>query len=106
MNHSLTCMRSPLTSTHPRNQQQKQTNKQNKQKNTHHQTTKPKLGCADDLPAAVDAPMLRDDAFLRALHHALLEVALVEGALVCPETGRRFPVKKGIPNMLLHEDEC
>jgi hypothetical protein len=25
--------------------------------------------------------------------------------LVCPETGRKFPVNKGIPNMLLHEDE-
>ncbi|KAK6911317.1 Trm112-like [Dillenia turbinata] len=38
-------------------------------------------------------------------HHALLELHLEEGALVCPETGRRFPVNKGIPNMLLHEDE-
>jgi hypothetical protein len=25
--------------------------------------------------------------------------------LTCPETGRKFPVTKGIPNMLLHEDE-
>ncbi|MFS7888300.1 putative multifunctional methyltransferase subunit Trm112 [Helianthus anomalus] len=32
-------------------------------------------------------------------------VHLEEGALVCLETGRRFPVNKGIPNMLLHEDE-
>lgn len=68
---------------------------------------KPQLGCAEDLPAEVDPEVHpRDDVFLRALHHALLEVALVEGALVCPETGRKFPVKKGIPNMLLHEDEC
>lgn len=59
------------------------------------------------LPKEVDPDVHpRDDVFLRALHHALLEVALVEGALVCPETGRRFPVMKGIPNMLLHEDEC
>jgi uncharacterized protein YbaR (Trm112 family) len=35
----------------------------------------------------------------------LLQVHLEEGALVCPETGRRFPVSKGIPNMLLNEDE-
>ena len=27
------------------------------------------------------------------------------GDLVCPETGRRFPVSDGIPNMLLNEDE-
>ena len=33
------------------------------------------------------------------------QVHLEEGALVCPETGRRFPVSKGIPNMLLNEDE-
>ena len=47
-----------------------------------------------------------DDAFLRAFHHALLEVHLEEGALLCPETGRRFPVSKGIPNLLLNEDEA
>ncbi len=37
---------------------------------------------------------------------AAAQVELVEGALVCPETGRKFPVVKGIPNMLLNEDEC
>ena len=50
--------------------------------------------------------MLKDDEeFLRTFHHALLELMLEEGALVCPETGRRFPVRKGVPNLLLHEDE-
>lgn len=34
------------------------------------------------------------------------QVTLEEGSLVCPETGRKFPVSKGIPNMLLNEDEC
>jgi multifunctional methyltransferase subunit TRM112 len=33
------------------------------------------------------------------------QVCLEEGILICPETGRRFPVAKGIPNMLLNEDE-
>jgi multifunctional methyltransferase subunit TRM112 len=28
-----------------------------------------------------------------------------EGTLVCPESGRKFPINKGIPNMLLNEDE-
>ncbi len=42
---------------------------------------------------------------LQKLHHALLEIHITEGALICPETGRRFPIKNGIPNMLLHEDE-
>ncbi|KIZ07534.1 hypothetical protein MNEG_0423 [Monoraphidium neglectum] len=46
-----------------------------------------------------------DESFLKAFHHALLEVHLEEGALLCPETGRAFKVSKGIPNMLLNEDE-
>lgn len=48
---------------------------------------------------------LEDEEFLRKLHHALLELELEDGALVCPETGRRFEVKRGIPNLLLREDE-
>jgi multifunctional methyltransferase subunit TRM112 len=59
----------------------------------------------NELPAEVAADMLRDEAFLRKFHHALLELELEEGDLVCPETGRKFPVKKGIPNLLLREDE-
>lgn len=59
----------------------------------------------EELPETVEPGMLEDEAFLRKFHHALLEVHLEEGALVCPETGRRFPVQKGIPNMLLNEDE-
>ncbi|KAJ7536903.1 hypothetical protein O6H91_12G087700 [Diphasiastrum complanatum] len=59
----------------------------------------------NDLPEHVDDSMLEDDDFLHSFHHALLEVHLEEGALICPETGRRFPVNRGIPNMLLNEDE-
>uniref|UniRef100_A0A2P2JH93 Protein trm112 n=1 Tax=Rhizophora mucronata TaxID=61149 RepID=A0A2P2JH93_RHIMU len=62
------------------------------------------LGYAE-LPDEVDSSMLGSEEFLRKFHHALLELHLEEGALVCPETGRKFPVNKGIPNMLLHEDE-
>eukprot|EP00803_Ostreobium_quekettii_P007174 evm.model.scf_705.2 EVM.evm.TU.scf_705.2 scf_705:13464-16792(+) len=58
-----------------------------------------------NLPEEVQESMLQDEDFLRRFHHALLEVVLIEGALVCPETGRRFPVRKGIPNLLLNEDE-
>ncbi|KAH1057591.1 hypothetical protein J1N35_035656 [Gossypium stocksii] len=55
---------------------------------------------------APDPSVLESDLdFLTKFHHALLELHLEEGALVCPETGRKFPVNKGIPNMLLHEDE-
>ncbi|KAJ4793631.1 Multifunctional methyltransferase subunit trm112-like protein [Rhynchospora pubera] len=62
------------------------------------------LGFAE-LPEQADASMLSSDDFLRRFHHALLELHVEEGALVCPETGRKFPINKGIPNMLLHEDE-
>ncbi|KAL6856242.1 hypothetical protein ACP4OV_019044 [Aristida adscensionis] len=42
---------------------------------------------------------------IRRIHHALLEIHVQEGSLVCPESGRAFPIDKGIPNMMLHEDE-
>ena len=63
------------------------------------------LGADPPLPPTATAADLDDPAFLRALHHALLEVCLEEGSLVCPETGRAFPVERGIPNMLLTEEE-
>mmetsp|Transcript_24695 Transcript_24695/g.36400 ORF Transcript_24695/g.36400 Transcript_24695/m.36400 type:complete len:125 (-) Transcript_24695:148-522(-) len=47
----------------------------------------------------------RDETLLRTLHHILFEVHVIEGYLICPETGRKFPIHDGIPNMLLHEDE-
>ncbi|KAK6940158.1 Signal peptidase complex subunit 1 [Dillenia turbinata] len=58
-----------------------------------------------ELPDEADSSLLDSDGFLLKFHHALLQLHLEEGALVCPETGRKFPVNKGIPNMLLHEDE-
>ncbi len=46
-----------------------------------------------------------DQDFLKRAHHVLLEVEVINGELVCPETGRSFPISDGIPNMLLNEDE-
>lgn len=46
-----------------------------------------------------------DDELLREIHHLLFEIHLVEGNLICPESGRVFSVRDSIPNMLLHEDE-
>ena len=45
------------------------------------------------------------ESFLKEMHHLLFEVHVKEGFLVCPTTGRKFIIKDGIPNMLLHEDE-
>jgi multifunctional methyltransferase subunit TRM112 len=58
-----------------------------------------------DLPKTVAAEELEDPDVIQKLHHAMLEVHLEEGALICPETRRRFPVSKGIANMLLNADE-
>jgi multifunctional methyltransferase subunit TRM112 len=33
------------------------------------------------------------------------QVEVINGELVCPESGRKFSISKGIPNMLLNEDE-
>ena len=64
------------------------------------------LGAEPPLPADPPSPeQLEDETFLRSLHHALLEVCLAEGALICPGSGRRFPVVKGVPNMLLNDGE-
>jgi multifunctional methyltransferase subunit TRM112 len=49
--------------------------------------------------------IVADEDMLQELHHFLFELHVLEGHLVCPESGRRFPIKDGIPNMLLHEDE-
>lgn len=63
------------------------------------------LGHLDDLPQATPANYENDEDFLKKAHHALLEIELINGNLVCPETSRKFPVTDGIPNMLLNEDE-
>ncbi len=46
-----------------------------------------------------------DESTLETLHFFLFDVHVVEGMLQCPDTGRKFPIKDGIPNMILHEDE-
>ena len=46
-----------------------------------------------------------DEDALKRVHHALLEVDVVAGSLVCTETGRKFPIAAGIHNMLLNQDE-
>lgn len=46
-----------------------------------------------------------DTSTLEALYHVLFNIHVIEGHLICPDTGRKFPIKQGIPNMILHEDE-
>ncbi|GLV33922.1 tRNA methyltransferase subunit 11-2 [Carabus blaptoides fortunei] len=63
------------------------------------------LGHAEDLPAELISEWDKDEKFLKQAHHVLLEVEVIEGELICPESGRKFPINNGIPNMLLNESE-
>ncbi|GFU03942.1 multifunctional methyltransferase subunit TRM112-like protein [Nephila pilipes] len=63
------------------------------------------VGHLNDLPRTVSPQFENDEEFLRKAHHVLLEIELISGELVCPETGVTFPVSDGIPNMLANEDE-
>lgn len=58
-------------------------------------------GVPDEIPPNCES----NEDFLRAAHHVLMEVEVIEGDLECPESGRKFPIQEGIPNMLLREDE-
>ncbi|XP_042296065.1 multifunctional methyltransferase subunit TRM112-like protein [Sceloporus undulatus] len=63
------------------------------------------LGHRSDLPAEPIPDYESNEDFLRKVHHVLMEVEVMEGVLKCPDTGREFPITKGIPNMLLSEEE-
>mmetsp|Transcript_108765 Transcript_108765/g.351136 ORF Transcript_108765/g.351136 Transcript_108765/m.351136 type:complete len:138 (-) Transcript_108765:262-675(-) len=62
-------------------------------------------GGLPQLPAAIPSEYSSDEDFLKKLHTVLFDLHLVEGMLVCPESGREFPVSDRIPNMLLNDDE-
>mmetsp|Transcript_17908 Transcript_17908/g.26568 ORF Transcript_17908/g.26568 Transcript_17908/m.26568 type:complete len:129 (-) Transcript_17908:47-433(-) len=74
------------------------------------------LGAAKQLEDKTEVPTLPteapntkteplDEDVMANLHKVLFDIHINEGFLVCPDTGRRFPIKEGIPNMILHEDE-
>ena len=50
--------------------------------------------------------MANDPQFLQALYHVLMNVHVIRGMLTCPVSGREFPIKDGIPDMILEEEEC
>lgn len=52
------------------------------------------------LPPALTPELLDDASFVKALHRVLMDMHVVEGALICPETGRRFPITEGVPNLM------
>mmetsp|Transcript_19334 Transcript_19334/g.30866 ORF Transcript_19334/g.30866 Transcript_19334/m.30866 type:complete len:137 (-) Transcript_19334:65-475(-) len=63
------------------------------------------MGGIPVLPLALPADPESNEDFLKKLHVVIFDLHLVEGKLVCPESGREFPVNDSIPNMLLNDDE-
>ncbi|XP_008546612.1 multifunctional methyltransferase subunit TRM112-like protein [Microplitis mediator] len=63
------------------------------------------IGHVGELPQTLIQDFENNEDFLRKVHHVLLEVEVINGDLVCPESGRKFPINDGIPNMLFNEDE-
>ncbi|CAH2091179.1 unnamed protein product [Euphydryas editha] len=63
------------------------------------------IGHSEGLPQTIEQNYDDDKEFLKKAHRVLLEVEVEEGYLICPESGRQFPITKGIPNMLLTEAE-
>lgn len=57
------------------------------------------------MPQTLIQDFENDEEFLKKVHHVLLEVEVINGDLLCPESGRKFPINDGIPNMLFNEDE-
>ncbi|EPZ35708.1 Trm112p-domain-containing protein [Rozella allomycis CSF55] len=42
---------------------------------------------------------------LKLLHGILMQKEIIDGEMVCKNCGHVYPIKDGIPNMLLEEDE-
>jgi len=57
------------------------------------------------IPTQLPPNAATDEALLRNLHTLLLDIHIEEGELTCPACERKYPIKDGIPNMLLREDE-
>ncbi|XP_011170417.1 multifunctional methyltransferase subunit TRM112-like protein isoform X2 [Solenopsis invicta] len=63
------------------------------------------IGHVGELPQILIEDFETNEDFLKKAHHVLLEIEVINGDLLCPESGRKFPINDGIPNMLLNEDE-
>lgn len=54
----------------------------------------------EGLPDAFNPSLLEDNEFLGFVHNLLLDIHVMKGVLICPETGRQYPIENGIPNMM------
>ncbi|KAI6205980.1 Protein of unknown function DUF343 domain containing protein [Aphelenchoides besseyi] len=63
------------------------------------------VGVETDLPAQLPTDSTTNSEFLKKVAEIAMAVEVVDGELECPETGHRFLIREGIPNMLINEDE-
>ncbi|VDN42481.1 unnamed protein product [Gongylonema pulchrum] len=70
------------------------------------------IGEGDNLPECLPEQLhIEEDEntelepLLKELHRVMVSVEILEGELKCPESGRVFPIRDGIPNMIANEDE-
>ncbi|VDO49612.1 unnamed protein product [Haemonchus placei] len=63
------------------------------------------IGEAGNMPASLPDDWETNTPVLMELHRVMLCVEIVDGELECPDTGRKFPIKDGIPNLLVSENE-
>lgn len=57
------------------------------------------------IPETLTPDMLEDEDFLLKMHKLLLDIHVIDGALICPESGRRFPISERIPDMRVDEED-
>mmetsp|Transcript_4261 Transcript_4261/g.7225 ORF Transcript_4261/g.7225 Transcript_4261/m.7225 type:complete len:123 (+) Transcript_4261:150-518(+) len=57
------------------------------------------------VPETLTPDMLENEDFLLKMHNLLLDIHVIDGALICPESGRRFPISERIPDMRVPEED-
>ncbi|XP_026806264.1 multifunctional methyltransferase subunit TRM112-like protein [Rhopalosiphum maidis] len=62
------------------------------------------IGYGKDLSEDLIKNYENDEEYLKKVHHLLMEVDIINGELICPESHRAFPISDGVPNLLLDED--
>lgn len=53
----------------------------------------------EGIPEIWQDDLVEDNDFLKAMHSLLMEIHVTTGTLTCPESGRKFPIANGRPDM-------
>ena len=57
------------------------------------------------LPEELNQEDRSNEALLQRIHHLMFNIIITTGTLICQNCNRAYPIDKGIPNMLLEENE-